>query len=152
MQTVSPIVSSATATATAPTAAPAPTATAPKQKGNRQGIADAGKAIASIMASETARKVLRTAIDSVKRADLVSDKGDTSARSVERIESADLAALAAQLVRAASALKVLCKATAADRKGANIRTRIGSISAEAYLQRLADAVGKGDAMADLASE
>lgn len=149
--------SSATIAPIAPVVSPVVTPSNGKGKpsgevSGRQRIANAGNVVASLLASETVRKCFGAARDTVKRSDLTSDKGDSLVKAIERLDKANIAAIARDMAKLSSALTLLANGKADDRRGANIRTKLGSISADAFIVALADASGKADAMANLASE
>lgn len=151
------ITSNASATATASNgngSATAP-ADADKAAAAQQAAADiatAGARVASKLNREIVRRTLMSAVNSVKRADIVASASDPHARACERITSAGLATLASDLATLAENLATLADASYKTLKSVNVGTKSGSVSALALLLAVADASSKADALAQFAGE
>lgn len=147
-------VEAPTAPITTPTA-PAvetPKVEAPTTPTPRQVVADAGKLAADALSHEVTRKALLAAVGTVKRADLATDAKLATPRAMERLTRADLKALAKRIDTLADFVVVANTTPTADLVGANIATRMGSVSVATFIAALADASSKADALSMFASK
>lgn len=147
-------VASTTPAPIAPTLPTAPTVdtSTPTTPTARQAIADAGKRATDALADEVTRKALLAAVGTVKRADLATDAKLATPRALERLTRAHLKALAKRIDTLADFVALADTTPTTDLQGANVATRMGSVSIAALLNALADASSKADALSLFASK